>query len=215
MKKVIPALFFAGLLIGCASTRTAAPSPGALEYRDVQMEIQQQQTELAVTGVKIEEGSRGIVEGIAALETVLEAPDYDRERIASQVHDLRIGAVEGIAALETVLEAPDYDRERIASQVHDLRIRAEEHQADTEFLNRQLSEEREASRKLGVIFNEREESWQTALSEREAENQALQVENKKVTGQRNTLLAIVLTVAGVVVIIIAVKILRTLKVIPI
>jgi hypothetical protein len=53
------------LIGGCTTMRPAVtPAPEAIEYRQTQVEIQQQQTELAVTGVKIEEGSRDIIQGI-------------------------------------------------------------------------------------------------------------------------------------------------------
>jgi hypothetical protein len=170
-------------LNGCVSTKSSPPPPGAIEYREVQEKIQQKQTELAITGVKIEGDSREIVEGITAVESTLAAPEYDRAVLANQIHDLR--------------------------------VIAEKHQADTETLNRQLAEEREAGSRLGEIFNEREEEWQKAVSERETAITSLKVENKKVAGQRNTLLAIVLTAFGVILIIIVVKVLRALKIIPI
>jgi hypothetical protein len=181
-KAVLIAL--AVLFSGCTTMRPAvSPVPGASEYRETQAEIRQQQAELAITGAKVGEGSQEIVGEITSIEIALADPDYDREILINQVHDLR--------------------------------IMAEKHQADTETLNRQLAEERETGNRLETIFNEREETWQKALSERETENTALKLENKKIASQRNTLLAIVLTAAGIILVIIAVKVLRALKIIPI
>jgi hypothetical protein len=162
---------------GCASMKLSSPNPEAIEYREVQGEINQHQAELAITGVRIEDDSREMVEGIIAIEGALAAPEYDRVVLVNQVYDLR-----------TV---------------------AEKHLADTETLNRQLAQERESVSRLGKIFNEREEEWQKAVSERETTITALKVENKKLGGQRNTLLAIILTAFGVMFVIIVVKVLRT------
>jgi hypothetical protein len=171
-------------LAGCTTIRPAAPpAPSALEYREVQAEIRQQQMELAVTGTRLEEGSRGIVEGIATLETALEAPDFDRGQVITQARDLR--------------------------------ATAESHQAEIESLNLLLVGERETTRRQGELFDEREEAWQQALSERETENAALRVENKAVKGQRNTFLAILITVGTAAVLMITITVMRKLKIIPV
>jgi hypothetical protein len=169
-------------LSGCASIKSSTPPPEAIEYREVQEQINQQQTELAITGVEIEKDSREIAGGIAAIESVLADPEYNRVVIANQVHDLRVVA--------------------------------EKHLADTETLNQQLADEREMSSRQGEIFNEREKEWQKAVSERETAITTLKVENKKLVGQHNTLLAIILTALGAIfiaTIIIVVKILRALR----
>jgi hypothetical protein len=169
---------------GCTTIRhIATPVSGALEYRETQAGIQRQQAELAVTGTKIENDSRDIVEGIAAIESTIAVPDYDRDMLANQVHELR--------------------------------VIAEKHQADTETLNQQLADEREASSRLGAIFNEREEAWQQALSNREAENAALIAENKALKGQSVARLTITITLAAAWVLFIAYKVCRFLKIIPI
>ena len=174
---------------GCTTVRPAAPppSPIAAEYRETQAEIQQQQTELAITGVKLETESRGIAGDIARLE-------------------------ESIAAAP-----PDFgetDRLAWVSQVQALRERAEGHQAETEKLNQQLAEERETTRRQGELFDRQEDAWQQALSEREGENTTLRVENKAIKGQRNTLLAIMITAGTVILIFVVFKVLRFFKVIP-
>jgi hypothetical protein len=170
---------------GCTTLRPATPPiPDASEYRKVQVEINQQQTELAVTGERIEEGSRALLESLKTLETALADPDY-------------------------------YDRETARAQVKELRSTAEEHQAETEKLNWQLAGEREITHRQGELFDEREEVWRRAVAEREAENAALQVENKTVKGQRNTFLTILITAGVVVVVFIVFKVLRAIKIIPI
>jgi hypothetical protein len=159
------------------------PAPEALEYRQTQAEIQQHQTELAVAGVKREEGSRDIIQGIAALEASLEIPDYDREKLIEQTHELM--------------------------------NLAWDHQSEVKNLNRLLAQEREMTRRLGDIFNKREEDWRKALSEREMENAALRVENKGIKGQRNIVLVIAAALGAAWAVYIAYKICKILKVIPI
>ena len=174
---------------GCTTVRPAAPLvPGTAEYRETQAEIRQQQTELAITGTKIEAESRGITGDIARLE-------------------------ESIAAAP-----PDFgETDRLAwlSQAQALRERAEGHQADAERLNRQLAGERETTRRQGELFDRQEEAWQRALSEREAENTALRVENKKITGQRNMTLVIAVSLALAIIGFIVIRILRFLRIIPV
>jgi chromosome segregation ATPase len=184
MKRAVPLFFVLAAIMGCTSTRASVPppSPIAAEYRETQAEIQQQQAELAITGARIEEGGRGIVEGIAALETALEAPDFDREQVITRIREVR--------------------------------VIAEDHQSEIETLNLLLSRERETTRRQGELFDRQEEAWQKALSEREAENAALRVENKAVQGQRNAFLAILITAGGVAVLCIVIKVLRALKIIP-
>jgi chromosome segregation ATPase len=175
---------------GCTTVRPAAPppSPIAAEYREAQAEIHQQQAELAITGAKIEAESRGITGDIARLE-------------------------ESIAAAP-----PDFgETDRLAwlSQAQALRERAEGHQAETEKLNRQLADEREMTRHQGELFDKQEEAWQRALSEREAENTALRVENKAVKGQRNTFLAVLITAGGIAALFIVITVLRKVNIIPV
>jgi hypothetical protein len=178
--------FFAAIFLGgCTTMRNpvASPSTGALEYRETQAKIQDRQTELAVTGVKIEEGSRDIADGLAAVETALSLPDYDREDLLNQVRDLRVVA--------------------------------EKHQADTETLNRQLAAGREATRRQGDLFDQHEEAWQKAVSERESENAALKIDNAKITGQRNLLRVISIALALVIIGYVIIRVLRFLRIIPV
>jgi hypothetical protein len=174
---------------GCTTVRpVVSPVPGAAAYREAQAELRQQQTELAITGAKIEAESRGIAGDIVMLE-------------------------ESIAAAP-----PDFgEADRLAwfSQAQALRERAEGHQAETEKLNRQLAGERETARRQGELFDKQEETWQRALSEREAENTALRVEGKKIAGQRNRALAIAIALAAAWVIFMVYKVCRFFKIIPI
>jgi hypothetical protein len=168
---------------GCASIRAAAPPvPGALEYREVQAEIWQRQTEIGISGSRIEESGRGIVEGLEAIETAMESPEFDRERVITQFREVR--------------------------------VIAEDHQSEIKSLNLMLAQEREFTRRRGEMFDRREEDWQRALSDREAENVGLRVENKAVKGQRNTLKAIVIPAVSVALLFAVFKILRFFKVLP-
>jgi hypothetical protein len=117
--------------------------------------------------------------------------------------------------LETAMAGPNYDQEKAAVQVKDLRSTAEEHLVETEKLNRQLAGEREITRRQGERFDEREAAWQRAAAEREAENAALQVENKKIAGQRNLYLAILIAVCLMALGYIAFRVMRVLRIIPI
>jgi hypothetical protein len=133
------------------------------------------------------------------------------ERIVDGSWDI----IKGIKSLEMFLETPEYDRGQIITQVRDLRSLAEDHQAEAEKLNRQLAGERETIRLQGELFDEREAAWQRSVSEREAENAALRVENKKFAGQRNLYLAILIAVGLGVLGYIAFRVMRVLRIIPI
>jgi hypothetical protein len=60
--------------------------------------------------------------------------------------------------LKVPLQSLIYGREKLTNQVHDLRAIAKKHQTDTETLNRQLTDEQEASYPLEAIFDEWEEA---------------------------------------------------------
>jgi hypothetical protein len=92
---------------------------------------------------------------------------------------------------------------------------AEDHQAEAEKLNRQLAEERETVRRQVELFDEREEAWQMAISERDTENAALKIDNTKLTGQRNMTFVIAIALALVIVGYIVVRVLRFLRIIPV
>jgi hypothetical protein len=112
-------LFFVAALFlaGCTTMRpTAPPVPGAAEYRETQAEIQRQQAELAITGTKIGEDSRDIVEGITAIESTLAVPDYDREKLVNQVRELRVIAEKHQADTETLNRQLASERETTRRQ---------------------------------------------------------------------------------------------------
>jgi predicted RNase H-like nuclease (RuvC/YqgF family) len=135
MKFFLVVLAAALALNSCASMR-AAPPPveTAIEYREIQGEIGRQQTDLAVTGEKIEHEARGIVEGIVALETSLAAPDYDRELLVDQAHALRVRA-EGMEA-ETENLNRQLAAEREASAQLDRKFNEYEKETNIELSNR-------------------------------------------------------------------------------
>jgi hypothetical protein len=181
---IIPAL----LLLACTSTRAAAPPPNeyAAEYRELQGELYQQQTDIAITGQKIEDQGQSLVEDLTRLE-------------------------------ESIATAPDAgEAERLywLSQVQAAKEEAEVHQADIESLNLKLAVEQETVKEQGQKFNDYEIKMVGMLSDRDTENAQLKVENKAVKGQRNTLLAILITVAVALLIIVGKKVLGILKVIP-
>jgi hypothetical protein len=182
--KALFAVIVAALTFGACQTMRAAPpaSLEALEYRKIQGEIQKQQADLAITGVKIEAESRGLVEGLKELEKDM------------------------VSAPEGNLWLP---------QIQALGNRAEGLQEEAAKLNIQLESERETNRLQNAKFNAYEAAQDRAISERDTEIATLKVENKKVTGQRNTLLAIVITAVVVVAAGIIVTVLRRLKIIPI
>jgi hypothetical protein len=182
--KALLAAIVAALTFGACQTMQAAPqaSMEALEYREIQGEIQRQQADLAITGVKIEAESRGIVEGLKELEKDM------------------------VSAPEAGPWLP---------QIQELSNRAEGLQGEAEKINVQLEAERETNRLQNAKFNAYEAAQDKAMSERDTEIAALKVENKKVAGQRNTLLAIVITAVSVIVLYLVFTILRRLKIIPI
>jgi hypothetical protein len=91
---------------------------------------------------------------------------------------------------------------------------AADHQAEAERLNVRLARERENSNRLGGKFNEYDQSALALLSEKDTESAGLREEKKKLAGQRNTLLAIVVTAVSTIVVFVAVKVLRAFKVLP-
>jgi hypothetical protein len=69
MKSLFTVIVATFVLGACQTMKSTPPaSMEALEYRDIQGEAQKQQTDLAITGVKIEVESLGIVENIKELE---------------------------------------------------------------------------------------------------------------------------------------------------
>jgi hypothetical protein len=182
--KALFAVIVAALTFGACQTMRAAPSASleALEYREIQGEIQRQQADLAITGVKIEAESRGLVEGLKELE-------------------------------KDMVSAPEAGPWLL--QIQELRGRAEGLQDEAAKLNIQLEAERETNRLQNAKFNAYEAAQDRAVSERDTEIAALKAGNKKITGQRNTLLAIVITAVSVIVLYLAFTILRRLKIIPI
>jgi hypothetical protein len=183
-KIIILAAASCALFSSCETTRGAAtPSQEAFEYREIQGEIQRQQADLAVTGEKIREGARGVVEGITDLETAIAgAPDSA-----------------GI----------------LLPKVRSVRIEAESLQMQVEPLNVQLAQERETTSEQNTKFNEYEKKQNELIAEMDGEINALKIKNKEVKGQRNTLLAIVITAISIIVIFLVIKVLRALRIIPI
>jgi chromosome segregation ATPase len=179
--------FIVGLCCGCASTRAAAsPNESAGEYRELQGELHRQQADLAVAGQKIEDQGRGLVEGLTRLE----------------------------AAIAAAPEAGETERLYWLSQARAARADAEVHQADIEDLNRQLAAERETVKKQDQKFNRYEAEMTKRLSDKDTENAQLREENEAVKGQRNTLLAIMITAGSVILILVVFKVLRLFKVLP-
>jgi hypothetical protein len=70
-----------------------------MEYRDIAGELGDQQVASALTGVKIEEGARDIVAGLAGLETAM-AAGTDRE-LVPRVQALQIQAAQVLGEAET------------------------------------------------------------------------------------------------------------------
>jgi chromosome segregation ATPase len=190
MKRYIPIIFAALLLAACASTGAVVPpqNESAGEYRELQGELYHQQADIAVTGQKIEDQGRGLVEDLTRLEDSLAnaAPD-----------------------------SGEAERRYWLSLVQDTRTAAETHVSEIENLNLKLEEERETSRKKEQKFNEYEAAITGKLAALDTENAELKETVKTVKGQRNTLLSIVLTALGLILSIIGVKVLRTLKIIRI
>jgi hypothetical protein len=180
-------VMFAALFMGCTSIKAAVPpSERAGEYRQLQTELQRQQTDSAISGQKLEEQGRGLVEDLSRLEdSMVSAP-----------------------------EAGEAERRQWLTQVRTSRAAAEAHLAEIENLNQMLQEERETSAKKDHLFNEYDAAMTSELSVRATENAALREELTAVKGQRNTVAAILITAAVVVILTIVVKILRTVRIIP-
>jgi predicted RNase H-like nuclease (RuvC/YqgF family) len=176
------------LAMGCLSMKAAVPpNPQAAEYRELQNDLQKHQADMGITGVRIEEESRGIALDIAKLEdSIANAP-------------------------------PDFgEAERLnwLYQVQELQIQADNHQENIEHLNRQLVEERETTNMLTRKFNDYETVQIETFSNKDTEIALLQKENKAVEGQRNTLSAVVITAVVVVTLFVMFNGLRAMKTIP-
>lgn len=182
IKAVIFSLCAAALFVSCATTK-ATPPPGesAGEYRGLQGELHRQQADIAVSGQKIEDQGRGLVDDLTRLEAVIAAAP----------------------------EAGEAGR-----LVRAARVKAENHVVDIERLNQQLAAERETVRKQDQNFIEYETVMTGQLSDRDTENAKLREEVKAVKGQRDTLLAIVITAVSVALLFVVFKVLRFFKVLP-
>jgi outer membrane murein-binding lipoprotein Lpp len=188
MRRVI-VILAAIWLAGCSTMKPVSLSiPETKEYREIQGEIQKQQADLAVTGAVIEQGSKGIVEGLTELEKEISTASID---------------------------TGNDERASWLAQVQTLKGKAESLQTDAETLNRQLAQERDTNSRLNAEFNQYEIAQIKASAEKDTEIRDLQVENKKVKGQRNTLLGIVITAGIIIVLGIVLTVLRRLKIIPI
>jgi chromosome segregation ATPase len=122
---------------------------------------------------------------------------------------------EGLEKIETALTSFESGGSNLLPQVQALRAVAEKHERSAEMLNIQLAEEREINRELSKKFDEYDVAQNKALSEMAGNIASLEVENRRLKGQRNTLLAVVITAVSIIVIIIAVKVLRAMRIIPV
>lgn len=131
---------------------------------------------------------------------------------------IEVGAkniVEGLADLENVIaDVPD-NAETILPKVQSLKAEAESLQMQVEALNIQLFQERKITGEQNTKFNEYERKQNELIAEMNGEITALKINNKEVKGQRNTLLAIIITAASVILLFIVIKILRKIKIIPV
>jgi hypothetical protein len=188
--KAIILVLFVSVLIGCTSIRAAVPASlgNDGEYRELQGDLQRQQADIAVAGQKNEDQGRGLVEDLTRLE----------DSIARAAPD-----------------AGEAEHQYWLSLVQDTRTAAETHVSEIENLNLKLKEERETNRKKDQKFNEYKAAITGELTAMGTENADLRETVKTVKGQRNTLFATILTAIGIMLIIVVVKVLRTLKIIPI
>jgi hypothetical protein len=127
-----------------------------------------------------------------------------------------------LQSIEVYKKKSEAERQNWLLQVSDLKTQAERLNAraanslaESESLNQQLRKEREANRKLTLSFNEYETAASRTISQKDMHIGVLEAENEKVTGQRNTMLAIVITAGIVVLGFVVFKVLRFFRVIPI
>jgi predicted nucleic acid-binding Zn-ribbon protein len=130
-----------------------------------------------------------------------------------KIEDQSRGLADDLTRLEEVIAAAP-DAGEAGRLVHAARVKMEDHAADIENLNRQLAAERETVREQDQKFNEYEAATIGQLSGRDTENAELREEVKAVKGQRNTLLAIVITAVSAALLFAAFKVLRFFKVLP-
>jgi predicted nucleic acid-binding Zn-ribbon protein len=117
--------------------------------------------------------------------------------------------IQGLSDLENAMtDAPPEEAARWIHQVQSIREDAENLQGEVNTLNLILSQERGAYNNLFLKFNDYEAAQKKIVLEMDTELTSLRVENRAVKGQRNTILAAVITAVSVILIIIAVKVLR-------
>jgi uncharacterized protein (DUF3084 family) len=102
----------------------------------------------------------------------------------------------------------------LKTQAARLNERAVNLRAESENSNQLLRQERETNQKLRISFNEYEAATFQTISQRDTRISALEAENEKLAGQRNTLLAVVVTAVSVIVLFVAFKVFRFFKALP-
>jgi hypothetical protein len=186
--KILFLAMFASLFMGCASNKAVIPPPfeSAREYRELQGQLTSQQTDIAISGQRIEDQGRGIVEDLIRIE---------RDMADTQ-------------------DVGEKERQSWLSEVKVARTDAEIQQTLIEDLNRQLAAERETVKKKDQEFTLYEFSSNKELSVKTTENATLREGIRTVRGQRNTVIGILITAGVFVLIYFGMKILRFLKILP-
>jgi PBP1b-binding outer membrane lipoprotein LpoB len=161
------------------------------------------------TAPAVSESSRGY----RNLQGELYRQQADIAAAGQKIEDQGRALADDLALLEEAVAAAPNAGEA-GRLVQAARMKAEEHTADIENLNRKLAAERETAGKHEQKFNEYEAVMAGRISIKDAENSRLREEVKTVKGQRNTLLAIVITAVSSALLFAAFKILRFFKALP-
>jgi predicted nucleic acid-binding Zn-ribbon protein len=148
-----------------------------------------------------------------AAQGELRRQQADIAAAGQKIEDHGRALVDDLTLLEEAISAAP-DAGEAGRLVLAARAKAEDHAADIENLNRQLAAERETVIKQDQKFDEYEAAMTGRLSARDTENAELREEIKEIKGQRNTLLAIVITAASAALLFAASRILRFFKVLP-
>lgn len=82
-------IFSCCILFGCRTTMVSDISEGSEQYRELQSDIRDGETELALTGTKIEQTSEQLATGISELEQAITSSTANEQEIGNLLQQIR------------------------------------------------------------------------------------------------------------------------------
>ena len=104
---ILPVMF----MCSCKSTELYNNGAGNTEYRELQSDIRDGETELAVTGTKIEQTSEQLATGISELEQAITSSTANEQEIGNLLQQIRTREIPDNIAVELRKKYPDLFRE--------------------------------------------------------------------------------------------------------